>query len=143
VLRHSFDAQLFWRKFVFLTRCRFLIASCLLLAGCGGADDGLYDLRGTVTLDGKPVPAGEVILEPDSKEGNKGPSSMAQIKDGKFSLTADQGIVGGKYVVTILAFDGVAFGEATEGKELLKKPYTEKIEFPMEDSTHDFVIERK
>jgi len=128
---------------VLLTKCRFFIASCLLLAGCGGADDGLYDLSGTVTLDGKPVPTGEVILEPDSKEGNAGPSSMAQIKDGNFSLTAEQGIVGGKYNVTILAFDGVAFGEATEGKELLKKPYTEKVEFPKEDSTHDFVIERK
>lgn len=113
---------------------------CLLLAGCGRRDDGRYELSGTVTLDGKPVPMGEIILEPDGSEQNQGPSSMAQIKDGQYTVDAEYGVVGGKYVVTITAFDGVAFGEAIEGKALLKQPYTEKVELPKEDATHDFAI---
>lgn len=115
-----------------------LVCGLGLFAGCAGEDDGRYGLKGNVTIDGKPVPVGELILEPDV--GNQGPSSMAQIGNGKYSLPEDSGIVGGKYVVTILAFDGVAFGEASEGKELLKKPYMEKVEFPKEDSIRDFEI---
>lgn len=116
-------------------------ALCLSL-GCGQSDDGRYDLSGQVTIDGKPVPMGEVILEPDSTAGNQGPSSMAQISDGYYELPGEQGIVGGNYNVTILAFDGVPFGESLSGKALLREPYVEKVDFPKEDSTHDFAITR-
>lgn len=114
------------------------------LTGCGGSDGPVkYKLSGTISLaDGKPVPAGEISLEPDSSAGNKGPGSMSQIKDGKYSFPRDNGIVGGKYNVTITPFDGVAFGESLQGKPLLKVPYSEKVDFPLEDGTRDFKISK-
>ncbi len=117
--------------------CLFGLA---LLTGCA-TDDGRFTLSGNVTVDGEPVPSGDLILEPDA--GNKGPASMARIQDGKYSLPSEQGIVGGKYTVTIVAFDGVAVGELVDGKSLLREPYLEKVEFPKENSTRDFDIKRK
>lgn len=93
--------------------------------------------------DGKPVPAGELNFEPDSQAGNKGPASMTSIQNGKYSLPASQGILGGSYNVTILPFDGVAFGESLQGKPLTKAPYVEKVDFPKKNSTHDFKISVK
>ncbi len=118
-----------------------LLSSVVLLAGCAAKNDGRFNLSGKVTVDGEPVPSGDLILEPDA--GNKGPSSMARIEDGAYTLPEEQGIVGGKYTVTIVAFDGVAVGELVDGKALLREPYLEKVDFPKEDSTRDFDIKRK
>lgn len=125
-------------------RYRFTLASSLLLlVGCAQQDDGRYSLSGNVTIDGKPVPVGEISFEPDGKSGNKGPASFTPIKDGKYMVDGDSGVIGGKYSVTIIGFDGVAVGEASDGKELLKKPYLEKIDLPKEDSTRDFDIKTR
>ncbi len=124
-----------------MNRNRFvLMCGLLLFVGCAEKDDGRYDLSGNVTIDGKPVPVGEISFEPDGKSGNKGPASFVPIKDGKYSVPGDSGVIGGKYNVTIIGFDGVAAGEASDGKELLRKPYSEKIDLPKEDSTRDFEI---
>lgn len=117
------------------------VALCLL--GCSDKRDGppRFALSGDANLaDGKPIPVGEVMLEPDSAAGNKGPASTAQIRDGKYSLPVDQGVVGGKYIATILAYDGVPFGESTQGKPLIKSPHVEKLDLPAEDSTRDFQV---
>ena len=113
--------------------------------GCGGQDGPVrYKLDGSITMpDGKPAPAGEISFEPDSAAGNSGPGSMGQIKEGKYSLPKDQGVVGGKYVVTITPFDGVAFGESLQGKPLVKAPYVEKIEPPAKNGTQDFKVTTK
>ena len=131
----SLDAVLFF--------CTCLLAVSSL--GCGGTDGPVrYSISGTITMpDGKAVPAGEIALEPDSAAGNKGPGSMAQIKDGKYSLAKDQGVVGGKYVVTISAFDGVAFGESIQGKPLTKAQHVEKVELPNKNTTQDFKVTTK
>lgn len=113
--------------------------SLLTMTGCG--DDGpvKYTVRGQIQMpDGKPVPAGEISFEPDA--GNTGPGSMAQIKDGKYFLPRDQGVVGGGYSVTISPFDGVPFGESLQGKPLRKVPYLEKITLPNEDTVKDFKL---
>jgi len=122
-----------------------LAAACtaLCLLGCGERQDGppRYALSGAATLaDGTPIPVGEVTLEPDAAAGNKGPASIAQIRDGEYSLPADQGVVGGKYIVTIVAYDGVPFGESTQGKPLIKAPHVERIDLPAQDSTKDFQV---
>jgi hypothetical protein len=117
------------------------LVACLL--GCSEKSDGLqrYALSGAATLaDGKPIPMGELMLEPDTSVGNKGPASTVQIRDGQYSLPADQGVVGGKYIATIVAYDGVPFGESTQGKPLIKAPHVEKIDLPAEDSTRDFKV---
>ncbi len=127
-----------------MNRNRLVLACGLLLfAGCAEKDDGRYDLSGVVTIDGKPIPVGEISFEPDGKSGNKGPASFVPIKDGKYTVKGESGVIGGKYTVTIIGFDGVAVGEASDGKELLKKPFLEKIDLPKENSTRDFDIKPK
>ncbi len=122
-----------------------LSAFVALLSGCGDQDGPVrYKLSGSITLpDGKPVPAGEINFEPDHLAGNTGPGSMAQIKLGKYALPSDQGVVGGKYTVTISPFDGVAFGESIQGKPLSKAQHVEKIDLPAKNSTHDFKVTTK
>ncbi len=128
---------------------RFMILSIISLVfsvlGCGGQDGPVrYRLDGSITMpDGKPAPAGEISFEPDSAAGNSGPGSMGQIKQGKYSLPTDQGVVGGKYVVTITPFDGVAFGESLQGKPLVKAPFVEKVDLPAKNGTHDFKVTTK
>jgi hypothetical protein len=117
----------------------------LCFSGCG-TKDGMkkFTVSGSITMpDGKPVPAGEINFEPDAQSGNKGPASMSQIKGGKYSLASENGVVGGKYIVTIMPYDGVAFGESAQGKPLVKAPYSENIDLPTENSTKDFVVKSK
>ena len=47
------------------------VAGCGLfaLAGCSGQPAGRYAVSGTVTFNGKPIPAGRVFLEPDPAGG--------------------------------------------------------------------------
>ena len=120
------------------------IIVCLLilgLVGCGQNGPTKYTVNGEVQMpDGKPVPAGEITFEPDAAAGNKGPGSMAQIKDGKYSLPRDQGVVGGAYSVIISPFDGVAHGESLQGKPLRQVPYSENVTLPNEDSVKDFKL---
>jgi hypothetical protein len=111
--------------------------------GCAEKDNGRYRVSGNVTIDSKPVPFGEISFEPDGKSGNKGPASFTTIKDGKYFVEKDSGVIGGKYTVTLTGFDGVAVGEASDGKELLKKPYSESIDLPKEDSKRDFDVKTK
>ena len=120
----------------------FGIVFCI---GCGGSDGPVRDaLNGTVSLpDGQPVPAGEINFEPDAQSGNKGPASMIEIQNGKYSLPKDQGILGGSYVVTIIPFDGKAYGESLQGKALTRQPYVEKVDFPKQNTSHDFKISFK
>lgn len=123
----------------------FLATLFLSFAGCGSSNElKRYALSGTITMaDGKPAPAGEISFEPDSKSGNSGPGSMTQIKDGKYSLPSDQGHIGGKYIVSIIPFDGIAKGESLQGLPLVKSPYTETIELPAKNGTQDFQVKNK
>jgi hypothetical protein len=117
----------------------------LVVSGFTGCDAGLkrYSVSGTVTLGGRPVPAGEIVFEPDSAKGNSGPGSVARIKDGRYQTEPGRGVVGGPYIVRILPMSGVPSGELIDGKPLLPQPHTENVEFPMSDSTRDFDIPNK
>jgi len=141
--RHSFHSCLF-RISCFVLRALIAPAFCASLAVCGCTQEdgsGRYALEGAVTLaNGQPVPAGEIGFEPDSASGNSGPASLCQIKDGKYSLPKDQGIIGGKYIVNIIPFDGVAIPESPQGKPLRNFPFSEKVDFPAQDSTRDFKL---
>ena len=72
----------------------------LALCGCGGGS-GQADLSGEVTLDGKPLPQGSLLLVPT--DPSKGGTAGGEIKDGRFALTGKQAPGIGEYKVEIHA----------------------------------------
>jgi len=92
------------------------------LAGCSG-ERKAYPISGTVTYDGRPVPAGVVWFDPDSSKGTKGPQGFAYIQDGVFDTEGEghrkgRGVYGGAYVVRVEGFDGRPGKELPLGKPL-------------------------
>lgn len=75
-------------------RCRAarpVIAVCVAIlwtipsVGCRKATGPeRFDVEGTVTFDGQPVPTGLLVLEPDASKGNGGPVSVLEISNGRF-----------------------------------------------------------
>lgn len=63
-----------------------------LLAAAGGCTGGdaprRFDVTGTVTLNGQPLPAGSIRFQPT---GASGRPEGASIRDGRFSLQAAEG----------------------------------------------------
>jgi hypothetical protein len=109
-------------------------------AGCGDAGGKRYSVSGAVTLGGRPVPAGEVVFEPDASKGNNGPGSVVRIRDGCYQTEPGLGVVGGAYIVRITPMSGTPFGDSLDGKPLLPGPRVETVEFPAADSTRDFDV---
>jgi hypothetical protein len=93
-----------------------LLAGLLVAAvGCG-SDDGIgkrYPVSGKVTYNGKPVEKGTISFVPEVADGR--PAS-AVIADGQYgeatTLTAGDGILPGKYKVTVSALDDVDISKA-------------------------------
>jgi hypothetical protein len=86
----------------------------VLVSGCAKSDPPRYHVSGTISLDGQPVPAGAIILTPDTSRQGGGPQGRADIREGSFSTAkGGLGILGGPYVMEIRGTDGVPF----EGQE--------------------------
>ena len=104
-----------------------LIAACV---GCSSSDVTRYDVSGTVTFDGQPVPSGSITFQPAT--GNEGPGGIANIKDGKYDTAKEgKGPTGGPHHVTISGYDG----NADPGNELpLGRPlfdaYRTEVDLP-------------
>ena len=113
--------------------------------GCGANSGPIrYAISGTVTYDGDPVPAGEIVFEPNGAKGNKGPSATAEIRDGEYSLSADKGIVGGPSVVRVTGLDGKPppgpeAQMAPLGMQLFP-PYRAEIDLPKAETNEDIEI---
>ena len=58
----------------------------ILVAGCDSG--GPQSVSGTVTLDGQPLPSGDILFVPES--GDQG-ADAGKIEDGKFSFTSKPG----------------------------------------------------
>lgn len=122
------------------------IAALLLLvsAGCGSGTDQIqrYQIDGTVTFKGQPVPYGTITLMPDSEQGNSGPGSIGIIEDGNFEIPAQQGIIGGSYLATIQgqASRPESHGESVkEGKPLFKEFHI-SVTLPTQATTQAFEV---
>lgn len=63
------------------------LAACLCMAGCGSRN-GLMEIHGSVTYDGKPVQDGTVNFVPVN--GN-GPTAAAIVTDGRYSVRVAPG----------------------------------------------------
>ncbi len=127
------------RFFTFKQQSSLLLLLLLFaLSGCGAKVKGpeRFQVTGTVTFDGKPVPAGEIIFAPDTAAGNNGPGSLAEIEDGKYTTTFGKGVVGGAYILRVSGSDGVSTDDLPSGKSLFSG-YEVKHDFPKKDSTFD------
>ena len=72
----------------------------LLVAGC--SDNGRSEVSGTVKLNGRPIAEGAITFIP--VEGNTGPGAGAEIRDGKYFIARDKGVMPGKNRVELRAF---------------------------------------
>jgi hypothetical protein len=122
-----------------------LVVAVCVAAGCGPAGPVTYPLSGSVTWNGKPVPAGLMRLVPDAEAGNPGPATVAEIKQGRYATPEKKGIAGGKYRVFISGSDGIPVENTEEGTtDVLGRPLftdvLQEVEFPRAAATHDFVL---
>jgi hypothetical protein len=80
----------------------FLAATLLVVAGCSDTTEGRQAITGTITLKGVPLDQGliEFLPQEADKDGTRG---GAMIKDGKYSIPREQGLLPGKYKVVINA----------------------------------------
>ena len=115
------------------------ILPAIVFAGCGG--ERVYNLSGTVTFQGKPVPAGHIVFEPDASAGNKGPAAFAKIKDGHYDtrILDGHGAIGGPHLVLIHGRDGIPRGELLNGLPLFRD-YNTKIDLPKASGEQNFDV---
>ncbi len=102
LMRHSAE-RLFgsagWSTVVLLGLC---------WVGCGGDSEiPRYELSGTVTFRGEPVPAGYIEFTPDRGAGNPGPGTQADIEGGRYATRPGRGSIGGPHVLAVYGYNGV------------------------------------
>jgi hypothetical protein len=105
-----------------------------------------YDLSGSITFNGRPLPAGVIIFSPDGSRGNKGPGATAEIKDGVYHTAAGQGTIGGPHVAAISGYDGKGYQKGKEEFPLGKPVFSEvriQVDLPKEAAKHDFILPQK
>jgi hypothetical protein len=104
------------------------------LCGCGGSvDEGpeRFDVSGTVTFDGKPVPTGTIYFNP--AEGHSGPQGFAAIVDGKYDTASEgKGTVGGPHSVRIEGADAAGVP--------IFVPHFEEVDLPKSTTEQSFEV---
>ncbi len=120
--------------------CLLLLAiAATVFTGCGGGPK-TFDVSGTVTFDGKPIPAGRIDFFPDFAKGNDGPQGFAIIKNGKFDTRqAGQGHGGGALLVRIEGFDGKSDDPSFFGNPIFVAHQFSR-ELPKEATTQTFDV---
>jgi hypothetical protein len=119
-----------------------LFAGLAFVAGCG-PDEKLYDVSGTVTFDGRPIPKGLIFFDP--APGTPGTQGFATIEDGRFDTAAPdkgRGIRGGAYLIRISGFDGKEGPEAPFGQALFPEHELSR-DLPAQDQTFEYAVKRK
>jgi hypothetical protein len=89
-----------------LSSALIVFAALVLAVGCSGGDDDLprEAVYGTVFLDGKPLPDGSIsFMPPGGFTGGIPTGGGDTIKNGKFSISSETGLVPGTYNVSIYA----------------------------------------
>ena len=76
----------------------FLAPVALAVAGCDSGDRQLA-VSGAVSLDGKPLPEGQIVFEPQ----DSGRMGVGLIVDGRYSIPEVRGVLPGDYIVRITA----------------------------------------
>jgi len=104
-----------------------------LFLGCSGGEPKRFPLHGTVTYAGVPIPIGDMRLEPDTERGGVGPGGYARIVEGRFETDPAWGVVGGPYIVRIVAGTGRNANPVDPlGTPLFRGEYRTPIDLPKE-----------
>ena len=107
------------RRWELLFRRWVLMLSCAVLLGCSsGSKIDKVIVRGSVTLDGQPIPNGEIRFYPI--EGTIGSVSGGPIKDGQYVAKGRGGVPVGKCRVELRAYrppSGSPKGKIAPGME--------------------------
>jgi hypothetical protein len=107
-----------------------------IIAGCQKSN-GLTPVSGRVTWKGNPVPMGNVYIEPDASQGNKGPQCRSSIIKGVFTSRPEFGAVSGPVIVDV---EGLEQPPDKEFPVPLFPRYTFKTEIPKGKATLDIVV---
>ncbi|MEX1039746.1 MAG: hypothetical protein WDZ51_03895 [Pirellulaceae bacterium] len=115
--------------------------------GCGNGSSGptRYEVTGTVTHNGAPVPYGEITFAPDGSKGNQGPGAVVTITNGTYQVDRERGVIGGPHIVSITGYtampDGGAVSDVPTPQPMqLFPPYSESISLPTDNTTQDFQV---
>lgn len=76
-----------------------MMVAWLLSVGCGDGGPPRHALRGTVTVDGRPVPFGWMVFSP-----REGPAASANIENGEYSTPPGFGAIGGVHTIELIAY---------------------------------------
>jgi hypothetical protein len=116
-----------------------IVAAGLALAIVSGCQksNGLTPVSGRVTFKGNPVPMGDVYIEPDASQGNKGPQCRSSIIKGVFTSRPEFGSVSGPVIVDV---EGSEQHPDKEFPVPLFPCYTFKTEIPKGKATLDIVV---
>lgn len=119
------------------------LAAALLLVACAGCGrsggPARVEVYGTATHGGTPIPAGEVVFEPDPAQGNTGPQARAVIDNGSYRTPRGQGSVPGAVIVRVLAYDGQPHPESPYGLQMFPA-YTTDLVLPDRASQQDIDV---
>ncbi|QDT63322.1 DUF4198 domain-containing protein [Calycomorphotria hydatis] len=127
-------------------QCSLLLGFLVLAAGCSNVDlPELAEVRGTVLLDGKPVPDAQVVFAP---QGGR-PSQGTTDSEGKFTLTYSNnatGAIPGQHFVQISTFKSISKADSEETittPELIPAKYNEETTLTrtVEPGINDFTFE--
>ncbi len=132
-----------WQRPRWFGRCLAMVLAIVALGawpGCGGSDGpARYRYSGKVTFEGQPVPAGEVVFEPDNGAGNSGPQGFARIANGAYDTGRDKGTVGGAQIIRIRGHDAVVLDE-NKPITILFDNYEVRENLPKKDTVKDFQV---
>lgn len=120
--------------------CQAALLALLFLAGCGGDEVRRYDISGTVTFQGKPIPEGNIAFEP--VEGDIG-GGYAFIRDGKFDTSKEgRGHLGGSHRITVNGNTGepIEPGNPDAGMVQLFPTYEITEDLPESSSMKDIEV---
>lgn len=112
-----------------------LAAFATLCLGCGKGGPDVVQLSGTASFNGKPIPRGMIIFEPNPAKGGRGPQGHAEIRDGRFETNSTgKGVAAGSVILHVTGGDGVNPDAFTPYGSMLFEEYVTVIEVSPEQT---------